>query len=209
MSEFERLLHLFVSLQILFGSRRGGMWIPVLILALLFGGIFAYNHFYNNVNSLLASADRKWNSGVERQQMEAINEYMQILDRDDANILNQLLNPGESASNSADAEPLLQDVERRQILYKRIISHKFNYVNEEDAAIWIEQALNENMNLKFVDDDVAKFWEKVKTKLLGGSEPKSNRDRSIKSDLKPGKFDTLPGVDQGARLIGRRLSWSV
>ena len=41
LSEFERLLHLIVSLQILFGSRRGGLLIPIAIVAIGLGGWWA------------------------------------------------------------------------------------------------------------------------------------------------------------------------
>ena len=183
MSEFERLLHLFVSLQILFGSRRGGIWIPVVILVVVFGGIFYYNHTFNNPERMLAEADRKWNTGVETDQMDAISDYMEILKRKDTNLLDQVLNPSQSARTSGEAEPLLTDPERRQILYKRIIIHKYKYVAEDDAAIWVEMALNEGFDLEFVDDDVAAFWAKVVSKLKSKSSPGTN-----------GRFDNLPGV---------------
>lgn len=191
MSEFERLLHLFVSLQILFGSRRGGVWIPVLILVLVFGGIFYYNHAYNNPERLLAEADRKWNTGVETEQMDAISDYMEILKRKDSNLLERILNPSQSSESMADAEPLLNEPKRRQILYKRIIIHKYKYVAEDDAAIWIEMALNEGFNLDFVDDDVAAFWKKVVSKLRGSSGSDSKQ-----SNPQSGRFDNLPGVDR-------------
>jgi hypothetical protein len=200
MSEFERLLHLFVSLQILFGSRRGGVWIPVIILALLFGGIFYYNHNFNNPEKLLARADAKWNTGVETDQMEAITDYMEILNRKDANLLDQILNPSQTAKASSDAGPLVKDSARRKILYKRIIIHKYKYVNEDDAAIWIEMALNEKFNLEFVEDDVASFWDKVVAKLEGKplkSKPDVSQSQKADEDERSkSKFDDLPGVDK-------------
>lgn len=185
MSEFERLLHLFVSLQILFGSRRGGVWIPVIILLVVFGGIFFYNHTYNNPERLLAEADRKWNTGVETEQMNAISDYMEILKRKDTNLLDQILNPSQSAKSSGEAGPLLSDRDRRQILYKRIIIHKYKYVAEDDAAIWVEMALNEGFNLEFVDDEVGAFWAKVVSKLKKESMSGTNS-----------RFDNLPGLNQ-------------
>ena len=189
MSEFERLLHLFVSLQILFGSRRGGVWIPVVLIGLVFGGIFFYNHSFNNPERLLAEADRKWNTGVETDQMDAITDYMEILKRKDANLLDQVLNPSKGARSSDESAPLLDDPKRRQILYKRIIIHKYKYVDEEDAAIWIEMAVNERFDLEFVEDDVSAFWGKVVLKLKGGSALGTIGERE------DGRFDQLPGVD--------------
>ncbi len=42
MSEIERFVHLIASMQILFGSRRGGFLIPLLLLGLCVGGWLAY-----------------------------------------------------------------------------------------------------------------------------------------------------------------------
>ena len=44
MSEVERLIHLIASMQILFGSRRGGWVVPLVLLALGVGGWYAYSH---------------------------------------------------------------------------------------------------------------------------------------------------------------------
>lgn len=199
MSEFERLFHLIVSLQILFGSRRGLMWVPIVVLILVFGGLFFYNQMYNNPEKLLSEADRKWNTGVETQQMAAITQYMQILNRQDANLLDQLLNPSESSRSDQDMGPLLKDPERRQILYKRIILHQFRYVNEEEAALWIEMALNEGFELEFVEDDVDAFWNKATAKLRGRTSQPAQPPTPSDSARPPGKFDNLPGVDQGAQ----------
>lgn len=210
MSEFERLLHLIVSLQILFGSRRGAIWIPVAILALLFGGFFYYNHMYNNPQRMLASADQKWNSGVEREQMAAITSYMEILEKKDGNLLDSILNPSKSAKQAKNAEPLLKDVERRKELYSRIIRHKFRFVNPDDAAVWVRRAVGEKISLTFIgsdgneDEELTTFWtnatktlkkdKRQKNKAKKASESKS--ENLINEKEKPeGEFDSIPGLD--------------
>jgi hypothetical protein len=47
LTEIERLIHLIASMQILFGSRRGGALIPLLIIGVLVGGWFLYRHNYS------------------------------------------------------------------------------------------------------------------------------------------------------------------
>lgn len=177
MSEFERLMHLIVSLQILFGSRRGGIWIPVVLLALIFGGIFFYNQMYNNPERMLASADQQWNTGIEREQMAAINSYMEILEKKDGNFLDKILNPSKNAKRSDEAEPLLKDVERRKELYSRIIRHKFRFINPDDAAVWVRRAVSENISLTFIgkdgteDEELTTFWKNA-TATLSNKKPK-------------------------------------
>ena len=201
MSEFERLLHLIVSLQILFGSRRGAIWVPIVVLGLIFGGIFLYNHLYNNAERSLAEADRKWNTGVVEQKMEAINEYMAILVKKDENLLDQFLNPGKTSQSDAEPELLLKDRERREVLYKRIIKHKFRFVDPDDAAHWAEKAINEGFDLKFIDEmgdpeeDLTKFWTQASKTLRGENVNRSNGDSREPPEQKKGKFDVLPGVD--------------
>ena len=55
MSEIERFIHLIVSLQILFGSRRGVILWPILVVGLAVGSWFAYNHFFGSDASLRGS----------------------------------------------------------------------------------------------------------------------------------------------------------
>ena len=212
MSEFERLLHLVVSLQILFGSRRGVIWIPVVILALLFGGLFFYNHMYNNPQRMLASADQQWNTGVEQEQMAAINSYMEILEKKDSNLLDKLLNPSKNAKRAKNSEPLLKDTERRKELYSRIIRHKFRFINPDDAAIWVRRAVSENISLTFIgkdgteDEELTIFWNNA-TKTLKKNKRQKNKSKnspepvtdpepeSLLKEKPKGEFDVIPGLD--------------
>ena len=212
MSEFERLLHLVVSLQILFGSRRGVIWIPVVILALLFGGLFFYNHMYNNPQRMLASADQQWNTGVEREQMAAISSYMEILEKKDSNLLDNILNPSKNAKRSQNSEPLLKDTERRKELYSRIIRHKFRFINPDDAAIWVRRAVSENISLTFIgkdgteDEELTIFWNNA-TKTLKKNKRQKNKSKnspepvtdpepeSLLKEKPKGEFDVIPGLD--------------
>ena len=212
MSEFERILHLVVSLQILFGSRRGVIWIPVVILALLFGGLFFYNHMYNNPQRMLASADQQWNTGVEQEQMAAINSYMEILEKKDSNLLDKLLNPSKNAKRAKNSEPLLKDTERRKELYSRIIRHKFRFINPDDAAIWVRRAVSENISLTFIgkdgteDEELTTFWNNATKTLKKNKRRKQKSKNSPDSDPEPepesllkekpkGEFDVIPGLD--------------
>ena len=208
MSEFERILHLVVSLQILFGSRRGVIWIPVVILALLFGGLFFYNHMYNNPQRMLASADQQWNSGIEREQMAAIISYMEILEKKDSNLLDNILNPSKSAKRAKNSEPLLKDIERRKELYSRIIRHKFRFVNPDDAAVWVRRAVSENLSLTFIgadgteDEELTTFWKNA-TKTLKKNKRQKNKNKnsperepeSLLKEKPKGDFDEIPGLD--------------
>ena len=212
MSEFERILHLVVSLQILFGSRRGVIWIPVVILALLFGGLFFYNHMYNNPQRMLASADQQWNTGVEREQMAAINSYMEILEKKDNNLFDKILNPSKNAKRAENSEPLLKDIERRKELYSRIIRHKFRFINPDDAAIWVRRAVSENISLTFIgkdgteDEELTIFWNNA-TKTLKKNKRQKNKSKnspepvtdpepeSLLKEKPKGEFDVIPGLD--------------
>ena len=65
MTDFERLIHLIVSLQILFGSRRGGLLIPLLVIGLGVGGYFAFQYyknpdFFRSPEQQLEVADEMW-----------------------------------------------------------------------------------------------------------------------------------------------------
>jgi len=195
MSEFERLLHLIVSLQILFGSRRGAIWIPVVILAMIFGGLFFYNHMYNNPERLLATADRQWNTGIEREQIAAIDSYMEILEKKDGNLLSKILNPSQNAKRADEAEPLLKDAERRKELYSRIIRHKFRFVNPDDAAVWVRRAVGENISLTFIgkdgteDEELTTFWKNATATLK--NKRQANKNKKLDRNNPPRKNNRL------------------
>ena len=173
LSEFERFLHLIVSLQILFGSRRGTIMIPIFIVAIGLGGWWAYNHF-NSPDRLLANADQKWDSRDTQQQIEAINDYKVLINKKDP------LDPGLH---------LLK--EGRERLYRRIIIHHvlFN-ISDSDANDWIRQAWDEGFrDLGFQDERVKKKWDDITTSL------KRDFPSDTLKDPKKGKFDSLPGLD--------------
>ncbi|MEZ6095319.1 MAG: hypothetical protein R3C03_13985 [Pirellulaceae bacterium] len=159
MSEIERLLHLFVSLQFLFGSRRGGFLVPLLILGLIVGGWFAYRSYFS-AEANLEKADIKWDSGETSQRISAIRDYKIIMRRRDE------LEP---------QLPWLKPSRERSRLYRRIIEHHVLFdIDEPEARDWIHSAWSENIrDLDFHDDKVNVFWKnvvdeiKAKQKSLG------------------------------------------
>ena len=78
MSEFERLIHLIASMQILFGSRRGGLLIPVIIVAIGFAGWLFYKNYYGPERRL-ERAHQMWESGDSNKRIKAISEYKLLL----------------------------------------------------------------------------------------------------------------------------------
>lgn len=178
LSEFERLLHLIVSLQILFGSRRGGLLIPLLLVALGFGGWWAYNHF-SGPDRQLQNADLKWDSGDTQQRIQAIRDYKQLLSKKDP------IDPGLN---------LLKD--GRERLYRRIVIHHVLFdISDTDANDWIREAWDEGFrDLGFQDEKVKQKWADV-TRGLQRSLPGNGLPRDDK-----GKFDSIPGMDGGAFL---------
>ena len=169
LSEFERLLHLIVSLQILFGSRRGGLLIPLAIVALGFGGWWAYNHF-NGPDRLLQTADQKWDSGDTQQRIQAIRDYKVLLAKKDPIDLGlHLLKDG------------------RERLYRRIVTHHVLFdISEADANDWIREAWDEGFrDLGFQDDKVKAQWKKVTERLI----------RKIPGKKNSRSYDSLPGLD--------------
>ncbi len=150
MSEIERLLHLFVSLQILFGSRRGGIGAPLLVLALLVGGWFVYRSYFAAIPNL-EKADIKYDSGDTKERMEAINDYVQLLRKRDP------------------LEPQLFWLkEDRARLYRRIIEHYVLFRPEElaYASDLVHDAWAENVrDLDFHDQRAQDFWQSVVDKI--------------------------------------------
>ena len=171
LSEFERLLHLMVSLQILFGSRRGGILIPLLILAGIFGGWWAYKQ-YNGPDAQLRRIDRKWNSGETQDRIDAIRGYKDLLRKKDP------LDPGLH---------LLRD--DRERLYRRIITHHVKFdISESDANDWIREAWDEGIRKPgFQDEDVQKVWDQA-TEGMIRQLPNQKRDRES-------EFENIPGLD--------------
>ncbi len=147
MSELERLFHLFVSLQILFGSRRGGVGVPLVLLAILVGGWFAYSYWFS-ADPALSRADRKWESGESTQRIEAIKDYKELLRKKDP------------------LEPSffwMKERSGRARLYRRIVEYHVMYdIDKSAARDWIYEAWGENIrDLDFENDEVNQYYRKV------------------------------------------------
>ena len=175
LSEFERLLHLIVSLQILFGSRRGGLIIPLLLVGIGFGGWYAYK-YYTSPDNLLHSADQKWDSGDTMQRIDAIGDYKALLQKRDP------LEPG-----------LYLLKQGRERLYRRIVTHHVLYdVNDLDLNDWVRDAWDEGFrDLGITDERVKAKWDEI-TKGLRREVPGSMPERERAKD---GPFDSIPGLD--------------
>lgn len=171
MSEIERFLHLVASMQILFGSRRGGILIPLLLVGLVVGGWFAYRHAYSPERAL-ETAHLMWDSNDTKQQIQAIKKYRELLQKSDP------IDP---------ARRWLKD--DRDKLYRRIIVHEYKFAgNEQKAGEWILAAWDEGIqDLRIQDEEVKEFWEKTVEAL--------KRKNRIKYENETGKFDSLPGLD--------------
>ena len=200
----ERLVHLIASMQILFGSRRGGWVVPLLLIALAGGGWYAYNHLMNP-STTLERAHEMYDSSDAGEQMQAIAAYKKLLNKSDP------LEPGRHWLRTD-----------RDTLYRRVIQHEvLNAENESKAGEWAIQAIEDGFtNLRFQNDRVKKFWEKTLVSFKQGNKPDKNvkpvkekqkpqegepiesidqlrkeRDPPSEQDGKPGKFDVLPGLD--------------
>lgn len=181
MSEIERLLHLFVSLQILFGSRRGGL-APLVVLALLGAGWFAWT-VWNSPLRPLEAADRKWDSGETSQRIEAIAEYKSLLRRRD---------PLDSSRR------LLTERNDRARLYRRIIVHHVLFdIDAREAREWSLAAWQENLrDLDFrqdspaVDEFYRRFVEEIRSKDLKLPSDMNRFDWEKFDRILPGKENT-------------------
>jgi HAMP domain-containing protein len=146
MTELERLLQLFVSLQILFGSRRGGV-APLLVIAALVGGWFVWSWLQNPLRALEA-ADRKWDSGDSISRIAAIADYKVILRKKDPLDIQRYQ---------------LQDRNERIRLYQRVIQFhiKFSGNDEDEARDWIDRAWRENIrDMNFGEPELDDFYRK-------------------------------------------------
>lgn len=176
MTELERLIHLIASMQILFGSRRGGVLIPLLAVGIVVGGWLLYRHFYSP-NVALEQAHQMWDSNDTKQQIQAIAQYRILLQKKD---------PIENGRNW-----LMHD---RDTLYRRIIQHDVIFSGDEiKAAEWCLKAWDEGIrDLRFPDAEVKKFWEQTTDS--------SRQKNIIRNRSKEDKSDSLPGLGpQSAR----------
>lgn len=146
MTELERLLHLFVSLQILFGSRRG-LVAPLVLLVVLAGGWMVWNWVQSPLR-VLEAADRRWDTGDSAQRIEAIREYKSILRTKD---------PVDRERN------LLKNRNDRARLYRRIVEYHVRFdLDRNEAREWILRAWQENLrDLDFGDQVVDGFYRET------------------------------------------------
>ena len=211
MSEVERLIHLIASMQILFGSRRGGVVFPLILIGLAAGGWYAYNQFMNP-STTLEKAHVMYDSSDTGEQMKAIAAYKRLLNKTDP------LEP--------DRHWLRKD---RDTLYRRIIQHEIlNAENESKAGEWSIQAIEDGFTkLRFQDERVKKFWDKTLASFkqekkrdknkkqptvkkqpekdrnpsaesgepLEGDDPSAEDNQMREPKSEPGKYDVLPGLD--------------
>lgn len=192
MTEIERLIHLIASMQILFGSRRGGMLVPLLLIGLAVGGWYAYRNFMSP-ESKLERAHAMFNSSDSNEERKAIGIYKELLNRSD---------PIEPGRNWLRTD--------RDTLYRRIIQHELlNAENELRAAEWSIKAIEDGFTkLRFQNERVKAFWEKTldsfRNKTTGragqGNAASPNGPPSPNSPLNPpdksgNKFENLPGID--------------
>lgn len=190
MTEAERLVHLIASMQILFGSRRGGLLIPLLLLGLAVGGWFIYQSSFSPERAL-ENAHQLWDSNDTKDQIAAIKTYKSLLQRRDKIETNR--------------NWLVDD---RDTLYRRIIQHEIKFAeNEPKAAEWILKAWDEGIrDLRFQDERVRAFWDKTTERPRQKS---SNRDRNLNEAEggaerdSPGKFNFLLVLDPQTGQSGR------
>ncbi len=179
-NDISRLFHLFVSLQILFGSRRGvSFLLPLLLIgALAVGGWFIFKGVAGPQRSL-EKAHANWDSGVTTKQQDAIVKYKELLQKD---------NPIEPGTRW-----LLSD---RDLLYRRIVEYEYLYEkNERSARDWIIRAFDEGLrDLRLPPGEVTDFWDKT-LQELGGRSPKQDSRRGDKASEKTGKFEIDPRLD--------------
>lgn len=146
-SEVERLIHLIASLEILFGSRRGGLLFPLILVALGVGGWFAWSYVYS-AQATLRKADALWDSGDSANRNEAIRRYKEIL----------------KAKNFWNPDLNAMEIDRDR-LYRRIIRHHVLFdLDQNDARDWIKNAWDEQYTLRdmnFGDERVVEFWNEV------------------------------------------------
>lgn len=143
MRGIDRMFQLFVSLQILFGSRRGfSVVLPLILLGAVVGGGWLAFNVYNSPQRQLERAHADWDSGVTTRQLTAITKYKELLQKDNP------LEPGMRwLQNDRDA------------LYRRIVEHQVLYEKDDRGAReWIIKAWDEGIRDLRADGEVNDFW---------------------------------------------------
>ncbi len=142
--DMREIMHVIFSLQMLFGSRRGGSGLLLLIIVI---GAVAYFGFMmiNDPTKALAKADLLW---ARDDKVGAIHAYKQLLRK--------------RAPLGQDGAAWLQDSRPR--LYRRIISFEAEYGDSQFGEVrdWIVDAWNNGIrNLKFESEAAQKLWDDV------------------------------------------------
>lgn len=160
------IMHLIISLQMLFGSRRGGTGLLLLIVVVGVVIYFGYT-MISNPSGALSDADAMWGRD---DKVGAIKAYKELLRKRDP--LGQ------------NGEAWLQDSRPR--LYRRIITFEAEYgdnpeVIGTEVRDWIEDAWNEgHHDLRFDSQAAQKAWNEVTVFLK-----KQDSQRSPLDDLIP------------------------
>ena len=154
------IMHLIISLQMLFGSRRGGTGLLLLIIVV---GVIAYL-IYSLVadpTKALAKADILWDRD---DRVAAVRQYKQLLRKRDP--------------LSQDGLAWLQDSRPR--LYRRIITFEAEYGDPADARDWIKDAWNEgHRDLVFDKKSAQDLWSEETQRLQTQDRPQNPLDELI------------------------------
>ena len=157
------MLQMFVSLQILFGSRRGVSFVlPLLLLVALAAGAWFLFGFMNGPQRQLDNAHADWDSGVTTRQIAAIVKYKELLQKD---------NPIEPGMRWLQSD--------RDTLYRRIVEHQVLYEKDKRGAReWIIRAWDEGIrDLRFGDGEVNDYWVEATDGLRNERSRKKNSRR--------------------------------
>jgi len=157
------LMHIVLSLQLMFGSRRAA---GAVLAILLFCGVgyLAYNHFSDSSRAL-RQADELWNKD---DNVAAVRQYKTLLAKRDPLDRNYFLLPGPE----------------RPRLYRRIISHETRFANRAEARDWITAAYGEGINFEkadFENEEVFDLWKEVTADYKDPAAAK--KDRSLLDDF--------------------------
>ena len=150
--------HTFLSLKLMFGSRRF-LGTLLAILLLCGAGYLAYNYLVDPSRGL-RHADHLWNRD---QNVEAVREYKALLIKRDPLDHQFALIPGPE----------------RPRLFRRIISHEARYGNRAEARDWITAAYGEGINFEkadFEDEQVYLLWQEVIADYTGPADARKERN---------------------------------
>ncbi len=163
------LMHIILSLQLMFGSRRA---LGALLVILALGGIaFGVWYYWSDPGRTLKQADRDlaaadtlWDRD---EHVDAVREYKRLLRKSDP------VDPRYTY--------LPRDVRPR--LYRRIISHEATFAERAEARDWITAAYHEGINFErpdFEREETWQLWEQVVGSLRSGAD----RDRNLLDEVK-------------------------